>query len=64
MPDGGLKDSGLGKEGPNYAIKEMTETKAIVIHLLHPKFARSKVPLSGVAKFTNCIATGGSQRLS
>lgn len=32
MPYGGLKDSGLGKEGPKYAIEEMTETKAIVIH--------------------------------
>jgi acyl-CoA reductase-like NAD-dependent aldehyde dehydrogenase len=32
MPYGGLKDSGLGKEGPKYAINEMTETKAIVIH--------------------------------
>ena len=32
MPYGGLKDSGLGKEGPKYAINEMTETKAVVIH--------------------------------
>ena len=32
MPYGGLKDSGLGKEGPKYAIEEMTETKAVVIH--------------------------------
>ena len=32
MPYGGLKDSGLGKEGPKYAIHEMTETKAVVIH--------------------------------
>ena len=32
MPYGGLKDSGMGKEGPKYAIEEMTETKAIVIH--------------------------------
>lgn len=32
MPYGGLKDSGLGKEGPKYAIEEMTETKTVVIH--------------------------------
>ena len=33
MPYGGLKESGLGKEGPKYAIQEMTETKTIVLHL-------------------------------
>ncbi|HWA98734.1 MAG TPA: aldehyde dehydrogenase family protein, partial [Pirellulales bacterium] len=32
MPYGGLKESGFGKEGPKYAIHEMTETKAVVIH--------------------------------
>jgi len=32
MPYGGLKDSGMGKEGPRYAVKEMTETKMVVIH--------------------------------
>lgn len=32
MPYGGLKDSGLGKEGPRYAIEEMTETKTVVVH--------------------------------
>ena len=32
MPYGGLKDSGFGKEGPKYAVQEMTETKTIVIH--------------------------------
>ena len=32
MPYGGLKDSGIGKEGPKYAIEEMTETKMVVIH--------------------------------
>ena len=32
MPYGGLKDSGFGKEGPKYAIEEMTETKMVVIH--------------------------------
>jgi acyl-CoA reductase-like NAD-dependent aldehyde dehydrogenase len=33
MPYGGLKDSGFGKEGPKYAISEMTELKMIVFHL-------------------------------
>ena len=32
MPYGGLKDSGMGKEGPKYAIKEMTEMKTVVFH--------------------------------
>lgn len=32
MPYGGLKDSGIGKEGPRYAVEEMTETKMVVIH--------------------------------
>jgi acyl-CoA reductase-like NAD-dependent aldehyde dehydrogenase len=32
MPYGGLKDSGMGKEGPKYAIREMTEEKMVVIH--------------------------------
>lgn len=33
MPYGGLKQSGLGKEGPYYAIREMTEEKMVVLHL-------------------------------
>ena len=33
MPYGGLKDSGMGKEGPKYAVQEMTETKMAVFHL-------------------------------
>ena len=32
MPYGGLKESGMGKEGPKYAIEEKTETKMVVIH--------------------------------
>jgi len=32
MPYGGLKDSGMGKEGPRYAVEEMTDMKTIVIH--------------------------------
>ena len=32
MPYGGLKDSGFGKEGPRYAVQEMTESKMVVIH--------------------------------
>ncbi|MGH7199966.1 MAG: aldehyde dehydrogenase family protein, partial [Planctomycetaceae bacterium] len=33
MPYGGLKHSGMGKEGPKYAIREMTEEKMVVVHL-------------------------------
>jgi len=34
MPYGGLKESGFGKEGPRYAVEEMTELKMVVFHLL------------------------------
>ncbi|MBP1933562.1 aldehyde dehydrogenase family protein [Ammoniphilus resinae] len=33
MPYGGVKDSGVGKEGPHYAIQEMTDEKLVVINL-------------------------------
>jgi acyl-CoA reductase-like NAD-dependent aldehyde dehydrogenase len=33
MPYGGLKQSGFGKEGPKYAVQEMTELKMVVFHL-------------------------------
>ncbi len=33
MPYGGLKFSGTGKEGPKYAIHEMSEEKMVVMHL-------------------------------
>jgi acyl-CoA reductase-like NAD-dependent aldehyde dehydrogenase len=33
MPYGGVKDSGVGREGPRYALQEMTETKTVVINL-------------------------------
>src|ERR671919_1364023 len=33
MPYGGLKNSGMGKESPAYAVEEMTELKMVVFHL-------------------------------
>lgn len=33
MPYGGVKGSGIGREGPRYAIEEMTEMKLVVINL-------------------------------
>jgi glyceraldehyde-3-phosphate dehydrogenase (NADP+) len=33
MPYGGLKESGFGKEGPRYAVEEMSELKMVVFHL-------------------------------
>jgi acyl-CoA reductase-like NAD-dependent aldehyde dehydrogenase len=33
MPYGGLKESGFGKEGPRYAVLEMTELKLVCFHL-------------------------------
>ena len=32
MPYGGLKDSGFGREGPRYAVAEMTEIKTVIFH--------------------------------
>ena len=32
MPYGGLKDSGMGKEGPRYAVEEMTELEMVAFH--------------------------------
>jgi glyceraldehyde-3-phosphate dehydrogenase (NADP+) len=32
MPYGGVKDSGIGREGPRYAIEEMTELRLLVIN--------------------------------
>lgn len=32
MPYGGIKDSGVGREGPQYTVKEMTEEKLIVFN--------------------------------
>jgi len=33
MPYGGFKESGFGKEGPKYAVQEMSELKMVVMHL-------------------------------
>src|SRR4030067_168625 len=33
MPYGGVKNSGIGREGPRYAIEEMTDLKTVVINL-------------------------------
>jgi glyceraldehyde-3-phosphate dehydrogenase (NADP+) len=35
MPYGGFKGSGIGKEGPRYAVEEMTEIKTVVLHGLN-----------------------------
>jgi acyl-CoA reductase-like NAD-dependent aldehyde dehydrogenase len=32
MPYGGLKGSGIGKEGPRWAVEEMTEQKTVILH--------------------------------
>ena len=32
MPYGGFKDSGIGREGPRYALEELTEIKTVVFH--------------------------------
>ena len=34
MPYGGVKDSGLGREGVRYAIEEMTEPRILVVRAL------------------------------
>jgi len=32
MPYGGVKNSGIGREGVRYAVEEMTEIKNVVVH--------------------------------
>ena len=32
MPYGGVKRSGMGREGPHYAIEEMTELRLVVLN--------------------------------
>lgn len=39
MPYGGVKDSGLGREGVRYAIEEMTEPRLLVLNLRRPPTA-------------------------
>lgn len=36
MPYGGVKDSGIGREGLRYAIEDMTEPKLLVVNLRRP----------------------------
>lgn len=36
MPYGGVKDSGLGKEGPHYASRDMSVTRIVVLNLQSP----------------------------
>jgi glyceraldehyde-3-phosphate dehydrogenase (NADP+) len=36
MPYGGVKDSGMGREGVKYAIEEMTEPRLLVLNLKRP----------------------------
>jgi acyl-CoA reductase-like NAD-dependent aldehyde dehydrogenase len=36
MPYGGVKDSGYGREGPKYAVQEMTDQRIIVLNLRPP----------------------------
>ena len=33
LPYGGVKNSGIGREGPRYAIREMTEERLVVFNL-------------------------------
>ncbi|MFP4077024.1 MAG: aldehyde dehydrogenase family protein [Halochromatium sp.] len=40
LPYGGVKDSGLGREGVRYAMDDMTEIRSLVIRDIEPKAAR------------------------
>jgi acyl-CoA reductase-like NAD-dependent aldehyde dehydrogenase len=51
-PYGGLKDSGMGKEEPKYAIREMTEEKMVVLHL---KSRAEFIPFLGLSVRTEFI---------
>jgi len=32
MPYGGVKDSGIGREGPKFAIRDMTDERLLVLN--------------------------------
>jgi acyl-CoA reductase-like NAD-dependent aldehyde dehydrogenase len=36
MPYGGVKDSGLGREGPRFALEHLTELRLLVVNLTVP----------------------------
>ncbi|MEW1819290.1 aldehyde dehydrogenase family protein [Arthrobacter sp. NPDC080031] len=40
MPYGGVKDSGIGVEGPKFAVQDMTDPKLIVLNLNTPKASK------------------------
>ncbi|HEY8417659.1 MAG TPA: aldehyde dehydrogenase family protein, partial [Limnochordales bacterium] len=42
LPYGGIKKSGIGKEGPKYAIREMTEERIVTINLRHRHYGPSE----------------------
>ena len=44
MPYGGVKDSGVGREGSRYAIEEMTELKLMVLNLRSQTNMRALIP--------------------
>ena len=44
MPYGGVKDSGVGREGSRYAIKKMTELKLMVLNLRSQTNMRMLIP--------------------
>jgi acyl-CoA reductase-like NAD-dependent aldehyde dehydrogenase len=33
LPYGGVKDSGIGREGPRYSMRDMTEERLVVLNL-------------------------------
>jgi acyl-CoA reductase-like NAD-dependent aldehyde dehydrogenase len=36
MPYGGVKDSGQGIEGPRYTVRDMTDSRTVVLRLREP----------------------------
>ena len=62
MPYGGVKDSGNTREGPAYAVRELTEDRLVVIDLQfrHQKRPHTLLKSAPVPRFPCLDAAGGS----
>ena len=64
IPFAGVKDSGLGREGPKYAMQEMTEERLITINRMRPRVrtrpkVRYRSEMTGAMFMAHCLQQEG-----